>query len=223
MQQFQCYISLFLLRGVNVMNVIGIILAIILLMVLVYKRVNLILATLLSALILAMTNNFSFYDLVMEHYSTALGSFIAKYFLVFVTNALFGKVMEETLLVSAFSNMIGRWFGNRNAVYGALLITALLSYGGVSVFVIVFTVYPIFLATFEKADLSRKFIPACIMSASCTAPLSMVPGGAQLNNIIPTLYIGTTPMAAPLISIIAALVTVGFIFFIFGLFLKSLV
>ena len=65
MQQFQCYISLFLLRGVNVMNVIGIILAIILLMVLVYKRVNLILATLLSALILAMTNNFSFYDLVM--------------------------------------------------------------------------------------------------------------------------------------------------------------
>ena len=106
MQQFQCYISLFLLRGVSVMNVIGIILAIILLMVLVYKRVNLILATLLSALILAMTNNFSFYDLVMEHYSTALGSFIAKYFLVFVTNALFGKVMEETLLVSAFSNMI---------------------------------------------------------------------------------------------------------------------
>lgn len=53
MQQFQCYISLFLLRGVNVMNVIGIILAIILLMVLVYKRVNLILATLLSALMLA--------------------------------------------------------------------------------------------------------------------------------------------------------------------------
>lgn len=203
------------------MNVIGIILAIILLMVLVYKRVNLILATLLSALILAMTNNFSFYDLVMEHYSTALGSFIAKYFLVFVTNALFGKVMEETLLVSAFSNMIGRWFGNRNAVYGALLITALLSYGGVSVFVIVFTVYPIFLATFEKADLSRKFIPACIMSASCTAPLSMVPGGAQLNNIIPTLYIGTTPMAAPLISIIAALVTVGFIFFYFRLIFKE--
>ena len=221
MQQFQCYISLFLLRGVNVMNVIGIILAIILLMVLVYKRVNLILATLLSALILAMTNNFSFYDLVMEHYSTALGSFIAKYFLVFVTNALFGKVMEETLLVSAFSNMIGRWFGNRNAVYGALLITALLSYGGVSVFVIVFTVYPIFLATFEKADLSRKFISACIMSASCTAPLSMVPGGAQLNNIIPTLYIGTTPMAAPLISIIAALVTVGFIFFYFRLIFKE--
>ena len=126
----------FLLRGVNVMNVIGIILAIILLMVLVYKRVNLILATLLSALILAMTNNFllRFSDGTLFY---SFGKFYCQVLLVFVTNALFGKVMEETLLVSAFSNMIGRWFGNRNAVYGALLITALLSYGGVSVFVIV--------------------------------------------------------------------------------------
>ena len=197
------------------MNILGVILAILLLMALVYKRVKLILATLLGILLLALTNGFPFYDLVMKHYSVALAGFLAKYFMVFVTNALFGKVMEETLLVSAFSNMIGRWFGNQNAVYGAILITALLSYGGISVFVIVFTVYPIFLATFEKADLPRKFIPACIMSASCTAPFSMAPGGAQLNNIIPTLYIGTTPTANAFMSIIATLVTMGFILLYF--------
>lgn len=197
------------------MSLFGVILAILLLMVLIYKRVSLIPASLVGVLLLAVTSGFTFYDLVMKHYSVSLAGFIAKYFLVFVTNALFGKVMEETLLVSAFSQMIGRWFGNRNAAFGALLITMILSYGGISVFVIVFTVYPIFLATFQKADLPRKLIPACIMSASCTAPLSMIPGGAQLNNIIPAQYMGTTPMAAPVVSIAAAGVTMIFIFLYF--------
>lgn len=134
---------------------------------------------------------------------------------MFVTNALFGKVMEETLLVSAFSRMIGKLFGDKNAAYGALVVTAILSYGGISAFVIVFTVYPIFLATFKKADLPRKLIPACIMAASCTFPLSMVPGGAQLNNIIPTQYIGTSPMAAPFVSVIASVVAAALMFLYF--------
>lgn len=90
------------------MNVFGVILAILLLIIVVYRRVKLILATLLGIFLLALTNGLSFYDLVMNHYSVSLAGFLAKYFMVFVTNALFGKVMEETLLVSAFSNMIVR-------------------------------------------------------------------------------------------------------------------
>lgn len=123
--------------------------------------------------------------------------------------------MEETLLVAAFSKMIGKAFGDRNAVFGAMLATVLLSYGGVSVFVIVFTVYPIFLATFQKADLSRKLIPACIMSSSCTFPLSMMPGGAQLNNIISTQYLGTSPMAASAVGISSSVLAMGFLFLYF--------
>ncbi|MGM9590684.1 MAG: GntP family permease, partial [Faecousia sp.] len=197
------------------MSLIGVIAAIGLLIVLIYKRVNLIPASLICVLVLVITSRFSFTDLVMNHYVISLSNFIAKYFMVFVTNALFGKVMEETLLVSAFSKMIGKLFGGKNAPYGALLVTALLSYGGISAFVIVFTVYPIFLATFKKADLPRKLIPACIMSASCTFPLSMMPGSAQLNNIIPTQYIGTSPMAAPLVSTIASTVTALALFLYF--------
>lgn len=151
----------------------------------------------------------------MEHYAVSLAGFIAKYFMVFVTNALFGKIMEETLLAVSFSKLIGKAFGDRNAVYGAMLATALLSFGGVSVFVIVFTVYPIFLATFQKADLPRKLIPACIMSSSCTFPLSMLPGGAQLNNIIPSQYIGTSPMAAFPIGLACSALCVVFLFLYF--------
>lgn len=197
------------------MSLIGVFAAILLLIILIYKRVHLILASLICVLVLALTGGFSFMDLTMNHYAISLGNFIAKYVLVFVTNALFGKVMEETLLVSAFSKMIGKLFGDKNAAYGALIVTAILSYGGISAFVIVFTVYPIFLATFKKADLPRKLIPACIMAASCTFPLSMLPGGAQLNNIIPSQYLGTSPMAAPLVSMIASVVTAALMFLYF--------
>lgn len=197
------------------MNLAGVLAAVVLLMVLIYKKVSLIPATLICVLLLAVTNGMSFTELVMNHYAISLSGFIAKYFMVFVTNALFGKIMEETLLAAAFSKMIGKVFGDRNAVYGAMLATALLSFGGVSVFVIVFTVYPIFLATFQKADLPRKLIPACIMSSSCTFPLSMMPGGAQLNNIIPSQYIGTSPMAAFPIGIACSVLCIAFLYLYF--------
>ena len=197
------------------LSLLGVLLAILTLILLIYKRLQLIPASLLCVLILACTSGVSFPEMVMDHYAVSLAGFIAKYFMVFVTNALFGKVMEETLLVSALSRMIGRAFGDRNAAYGALLVTVLLSYGGVSAFVIVFTVYPIFLATFQKADLPRKYIPACIMSATCTFPLSMLPGGAQLNNIIPAQYMGTSPMAAPAVGLVCSAATLTFLILYF--------
>lgn len=193
------------------MNVFGVAAAVALLILLIYKKVSLIPASILCVLVLCVSNGTSFTELMAGHYAVSLGDFIRKYFLVFVSNALFGKIMEETLLAAAFSKMIGKAFGDKNAVFGAMLATALLSYGGVSVFVIVFTVYPIFLATFKRADLPGRLMPACIMSSSCTFPLSMLPGGAQLNNIIPTQYIGTSPMAAPITGILCSLIAVLFL------------
>lgn len=196
-------------------SLIGVLCAIALLIILIYKRVSLIPATMICVLVLAFTSGTSYMELMMNHYTVSLSGFIGKYFMVFVTNALFGKIMEETLLAATFSKMIGKVFGDRNAVFGAMLATALLSYGGISVFVIVFTVYPIFLVTFQKADLPRKLIPACIMSSSCTFPLSMLPGGAQLNNIIPPRYLGTSPLAAFPIGIACSVLCIAFLYFYF--------
>lgn len=198
------------------MNVFGIAAAVALLILLIYKKVSLIPASIPCVLVLCVSNGASFTELMADHYAVSLGDFIRKYFLVFVSNALFGKIMEETLLAAAFSQMIGKAFGDKNAVFGAMLATALLSYGGVSVFVIVFTVYPIFLSTFRKADLPGRLMPACIMSSSCTFPLSMLPGGAQLNNIIPSQYIGTSPMAAPVTGLICSLTAVLFLVLYFN-------
>lgn len=197
------------------MNLLGVIAAILLLMILIYKKVSLLPATICCVMVLAFSNGIPFMELTMDHYAVSLADFIRKYFMVFASNALFGKIMEETLLATQFSRMMEKIFGEKNAVFGAMMATALLSFGGVSVFVIVFTVYPIFLMTFRKADLPRKLIPACIMSSSCTFPLSMLPGGAQLNNIIPGQYIGTTPMAALPIGLICSAICMTFLYLYF--------
>jgi H+/gluconate symporter-like permease len=106
----------------------GVLIAVLLLIFLIYKRLSLIPATLICVAVLALTNGFSYMDLFINHYGVSLAGFVGKYFLVFVTNALFGKVMEETLLASVFSKMIGKLFGDKNAVFGAMLATAILSY-----------------------------------------------------------------------------------------------
>ena len=84
----------------------GVILAVILLVCLIYRRISLIPATLICGILLVLTSKIPYIDLVMDHYATAMSGFIAKYFFVFVSNALFGKIMEETLLVAVFSKMI---------------------------------------------------------------------------------------------------------------------
>ena len=98
------------------MELAGVLIAVLLLIFLIYKRLSLIPATLICVAVLALTNGFSYMDLFINHYGVSLAGFVGKYFLVFVTNALFGKVMEETLLASVFSKMIGKLFGDKNAV-----------------------------------------------------------------------------------------------------------
>ena len=158
-------------------------------MVLVFKRVNIIPATIVSCVVLALFSNINILNILSVNYLGAMAKFIASNFLIFASSALFGKVMEESGCSAAIANWICAKFGTRHAVYGGMLASALLSYGGVSVFVIAFTVLPIFLHIFQQANLPRRLLPGVIFSSTCTFAAAMLPGAAQLNNIIPTQYL----------------------------------
>ncbi len=171
---------------------------------------------------LSLLQGLNYEEILSVNFTASLAAFIQKYFLLFAANALFGKVMEDTLLAATFSKTVSRVLGKEKAVYGAMLATALMAYGGISVFVIVFTVYPILLLTFKEADLPGRFIPGVIMSSTCTFALGMLPGSAQLNNVIPTTYIDTTPAAAFWPGIAGTLVSIlGIHFYFHYLFTKA--
>jgi H+/gluconate symporter-like permease len=139
----------------------------------------------------------------------ALGSFIVKYFPLFLLGALFGKLMDDTGAARALARAIIARLGERNAIPAVVLSCALLTYGGVSLFVVAFAVYPIAAALFERARLTPRLIPAAIALGAFTFTMTALPGTPAIQNAIPMPYFGTTAFAAPGIGFVAGAIMLG--------------
>ena len=79
---------------------------------------------------------------------------------------------------------------------------ALLTYGGVSLFVVVFAVYPFAAEIFRRSAIPKRLIPGTIALGAFTFTVDALPGTPQIQNIIPTTFFGTTTWAAPLLGTI---------------------
>ena len=147
----------------------------------------------------------AFSGLFMER----VASFLKLYFPVFLLGALFGKLVE----ISGFSRAIVvsaiRFLGPDRAIPAIVAVTALLTYGGVSVFVAVFAVYPFAAELFRRADIPKRLIPATIALGALTFTMDAAPGTPQIQNIIPTSFFGTTAWAAPLLGLAGSVLILG--------------
>lgn len=195
------------------LGVIFIIVGLALLMFLAFNRVNILVASILCSIVIIFANRMPVMNTLSENFMTGFGSFITSNYLIFASSALFGKVMDETGAAKAFAYLICRWFSDRYAIYACILATGLLCYGGVSVFVIVFAVYPIFVECFKRADLPANLLPGAIAFMPFTCASACFPGAPSINNILPTQYLGTTLMAAPVVGSIAGIFMMVFAFF----------
>jgi H+/gluconate symporter-like permease len=130
--------------------------------------------------------------------------FLKLYFPVFLLGAVFGKVIE----LSGFSKSIVaatiRVVGAGRAILAIVLVCALLTYGGVSLFVAVFAVYPFAAELFRQGDIPKRLIPGAIALGAFTFTMTALPGSPQIQNIIPTAFFGTDAWAAPVLGGIAA-------------------
>ncbi|HEU0153663.1 MAG TPA: GntP family permease [Arenimonas sp.] len=128
--------------------------------------------------------------------------FLKLYFPVFLLGAIFGKLIE----VSGFSKSIVaatiRLFGPDRAMLSIVAVCAVLTYGGVSLFVVVFAVYPFAAELFRQADIPKRLIPGTIALGAFTFTMDALPGTPQIQNIIPTGFFGTDTWAAPVLGTI---------------------
>ncbi|HBD19615.1 MAG TPA: transporter [Arenimonas sp.] len=126
--------------------------------------------------------------------------FLKLYFPVFLLGAIFGKLIE----VSGFSKSIVaatiRLFGPDRAMLSIVAVCALLTYGGVSLFVVVFAVYPFAAELFRQADIPKRLIPGTIALGAFTFTMDALPGTPQIQNIIPAGFFGTDTWAAPVLG-----------------------
>ena len=138
-------------------------------------------------------------------YMDKLVGFLKLYFPVFLLGAIFGKLIEISGFAAAITGRIVRLLGPNNAMLAVVMVCALLTYGGVSLFVVVFAVYPFAAELFRAANIPRRLIPGTIALGSFTFTMDALPGSPQIQNIIPTTFFHTNAWAAPKLGIVGAL------------------
>ncbi|HZG71084.1 MAG TPA: GntP family permease [Chondromyces sp.] len=143
--------------------------------------------------------------------------FVKLYFPVFLLGAIFGKVIEMTGIAERIAKIIVRFIGAKQAILTVVLMGAVLTYSGVSLFVVVFAIYPFAAQLFREANIPKRLIPATIAFSAFTFSMDAIPGSPQIQNVIPTGFFNTDIYAAPLLGMIGAV----FIFASGMLYLES--
>jgi H+/gluconate symporter-like permease len=133
-----------------------------------------------------------------------LAAFLKNYFPVFLLGAVFGKLFEISGFSDGLVSGVLKLMGPRRAIPAVVAVCALLTYGGVSLFVVVFAAYPFAAAMFRRADIPKRLLPATIVLGGATFTMDSLPGTPQIQNIIPTGFFGTTAWAAPVLGVIGA-------------------
>jgi H+/gluconate symporter-like permease len=164
----------------------------------------------LAALVAAL---FSREPLLAHWTQTFMGStagFLAQFFPLFLLGALFGKLMEDSGSVAATARFMTQRLGPQRAVLAVVLAGALVTYGGVSLFVAFFVLAPMAQELFRAAGIPRRLMPGSIVLGTSTFTMSALPGTPSIQNAIPMPFFGTTPFAAPGLGILASLIMLGF-------------
>ena len=199
-----------MLAGLLTMGLLGILLGLALLVGLAFRGWSVLGLAPVAALVAAA---FSGEPLLAHWTQTFMGSaagFVAQFFPLFLLGALFGKLMDDSGSVSAIANFMTEKLGPSRSILAVVLAGALVTYGGVSLFVAMFVIAPMGQALFRAADIPNRLLPAAVMLGTTTFTMSAMPGTPAIQNAIPMPFFGTTPFAAPGLGIIASAIMLGF-------------
>src|SRR6056297_94721 len=194
------------------LSVIGLVIGLALLIMLTMRGMSLFVATPLCALVVALTAGVPLLPPLADadgvnlvtQYMNGFTGFIASWFFIFLFGSLFGKLMESSGGADSVSHWIITRLGTNRAALAVVIACAILTYGGVSLFVVAFSVYPMALALFREANLPRRFIPATMAFGSVTFTMTSA-GSPEIQNWIPIEFLGTSPLAAWQASLIVAI------------------
>ena len=197
------------------MAYLGLLAGLALLIYLALRGVNILFASLLCGLVVAATNGLIIHEAFSTHYATGpLGtfSFAGRFFLLFIAGAVFGRIMGESKAATSIALALVDRLGAHRALTITVLACAALTYGGVVVFVVIFAMYPLGLSLLKEADIPKRLFCAALALGAGTFTLSALPGTPSIQNVIPSVALGTDLFAAPLLGLIG-----GAIMFVLGM------
>lgn len=192
------------------MGLLGILLGLLFLLVLAYRGWSILLLAPVAALIAAAFSAEPLLAHWTQTFLPAAAGFFAQFFPLFLLGALFGKLMDDTGAVSSIADFMTRRLGPKHAILAVVLAGAVVTYGGVSLFVAFFVIAPMGQALFRAGAVPKRLLPAAVALGTSTFTMSALPGTPSIQNAIPTPFFGTTAFAAPGLGLIASAIMLGF-------------
>jgi H+/gluconate symporter-like permease len=186
---------------------LGLLVSLGLLIWLVLRGVNVILASLLAAIAVAVTNGLPVPESLLQHYATGRSgafTFAGQFFLIFIAGAIFGKVMAEGRATTTIALLFRDLLGRERVLWVIMLACALLTYGGVVVFVVIFAVYPLALELARDANTPKRLLAGAAALGAGTFTMTALPGTPSIHNVIAARALGTDLFAAPVLGLVAA-------------------
>lgn len=192
------------------LGIIGIVTSLLLLITLAYRGVPVLLAAPLASVVAVVFSGAPILASYTEIFMPAMAAFVGSWFPVFLFGAIFGVLMTVTGYAESIARTVTKLVGSRSAIAATILTSALMTYGGISLFVVAFVMYPLARELFRVADIPRRLIPATIALGIFTFTMTALPGSPQVQNIIPGQLFGTGSFAGAGIGLVGGALIFGF-------------
>ena len=193
------------------LGILVLLLALLLFGLLAFKQINALILAPLVTIFVIVCSGMPILTSLKELFMPAASAYVTSYFLVFFVGALFGAVYQHTGAAESISKTLAGLCKGKFVAPIIMTITGILTFGGVSGFVVFFVIYPIALNMFKEANLTRRLIPGAI-SAGCWTWSMYGPGSPSIQNVIAMDNLGTPSTAALVPSVIAAVASYVLIF-----------
>lgn len=190
---------------------IGLLAGLALLIFMALRGVNILIATLFCSALVALTNGLLIPQVFLEFFPFGpLGAFTfaGKFFVLFICGAIFGRVMGASQAAFSISQAITKAIGTAHMLWIVMLVCALLTYGGVVVFIVIFTMYPLSVSLMREANLPKRLVCGAITLGAGTFTMTALPGSPSIQNVIASSALGTDLFAGAWIGILASLVMI---------------
>ena len=193
-----------------ILGIIGILLSLALLITLAYRGVPVLIAAPIASIVALVFSQAPLLPAYTEIFMPAMAGFIGNFFPVFLTGAIFGMLMTVAGYAKSIATSVTSLIGGKAAIAATVVTSALMTYGGISLFVVAFVMYPLARELFRVADIPRRLIPATIALGIFTFTMTALPGTPQVQNIIPGQFFGTGSFAGAAIGIIGSIFVIVF-------------
>lgn len=197
-------------------GVIGIFIAIATIIYLTVKRLNIVIAAPLASLIVILANQMNVFQAYLGEYPsymTGLAGFLIKNFAIFLLGAILAQYMEKSKATISIANFVLDRVGTKHkfrVMVAFMAIAAVLTYGGISLFVVMFALVPLARPIFKRMNLNWSLLPIPLFMGMATFTMSTLPGAPSVQNAVPTTYLGTSLTAAPALSLLGTAVIIAY-------------